>query len=404
MAVLVSVGLATSYANARRLVRLSDGTLYCVYHRTEAARWQIYVKKSTDNGSTWTDETRISTYAGMESYHQTSPSIAVDSSNNLHVVWHGYATGFTSDYQIWYNTYDGGVWAGPVRISDYPNMASDHQRYPSIAVDGSDNLHVVWDGQATGFTANNQIWCNTYDGAWAGPVRISDYAGMEAYEQSHAGIAVDSNGYLHVVWIGKATGFTSDNQIWYNTYDGAWAGPVRISDYAGMESQSQGYPSIAIDSNDYIHVVWYGKATGFLAHSQIWYNKYSGAWAGPVRISTYLGMDSSFDQQFPSIAVDASNAVHVVWYGMATGYAGTDRVWYAKYVTSWPTPECLQTMGTDLIHPNLRWSRYPSSNRPAAGVDYVFFDLTNIYWDKKDDPFPVGGMRGLNPAFAVLIS
>ncbi|GAH33666.1 unnamed protein product, partial [marine sediment metagenome] len=306
------------------------------------------------------------------------------------------ATGFTTRTQVWYNTYNGSSWAGPVRISDYAGMGGQHQRYCSIAVDGSDNLHVVWDGQATGFITGNQIWYNKYSGgAWAGPDRISDYAGMQSYDQLQAGIAVDSNDDLHVVWGGKAT--ATNNQIWYNKYNGSWAGPVRISDYTGMENHPQGGPAIAIDSNDYIHVVWYGLATGFISHSQIWYNKYDSAWIGPVRISTYLGMDVSFDQNFPSVAADATNAVHIVWYGKATGYTGTDRIWYAKYVTSWSTPEVLQTMGTDLSSPNLRWSRYPSSNIPAAGADYVFFDGTNIYWDLKDKPFPAG-MRGLNPA------
>ena len=213
MAVLVSAAVGLTYANQRKLVRLSDGTLYCVYHRTEAARWQIYVKKSVDNGSTWTDETRISTYAGMDLNHQMTSSIAVDSSDNLHVVWHGYATGFTTRTQIWYNKYDGSSWAGPVRISDYAGMGGQHQRYPSIAVDGSDNLHVVWDGQATGYLTGNQIWYNKYSGgAWAGPDRISDYAGMQSYDQLQAGIAVDSNDYLHVVWAGRSTGHVTNSQ------------------------------------------------------------------------------------------------------------------------------------------------------------------------------------------------
>jgi len=402
MAVLVSVGLSTFYANGRRLVRLSDGTLYCVYFKMGVSRWQIYVKKSTDDGATWTDETRISTYAGMDGYHQMVPSIAIDSSDNLHVVWQGKATGFTSQNQIWYNKYTGGAWAGPVRISDFAGMSTKGQRYPSIAVDSSDNLHVVWDGMATGFITDYQIWYNKYSGAWAGPVRISDYAGMELYEQAQAGIAIDSNGYLHVVWHGKATGFTTQFQIWYNKYSGAWAGPVRISDYAGMTGQPNGSSSIAVDSNDYIHVVWQGKAVGFHVHTWIWYNKYDGAWAGPVRISTYDGMGVTFDQYYPSVAVDAFNAVHVLWYGKATGYGGTNRVWYAKYVTSWDTPECLQTMGTDLSHPNLRWSRYPPSNIPYAGVDYVFFEVGgNIYWDKKDNPFVAASTVTTNQATAV---
>ena len=400
MATLVSVGLPTYYANGRRLVRLSDGALYCVYHRANGA-WQIYVKKSTDDGITWTDETRISTYAGMATVTQAVPSIAVDSSDHLHVVWHGFATGFTARYQVWYNTYNGSSWAGPVRISDYAGMQSDHQRYPSIAVDGSDNLHVVWDGEGTGFTTDNQIWYNKYDGSWAGPVRISDYAGMDNYTQGQPAVAIDSHDYIHVAWYGMATGFTFDNQIWYNKYDGSWAGPVRISDYAGMTGEPQDAPSIAVDSNDYIHVAWEGGAFG-LINSQIWYNKYDGSWAGTVRISDYDGMDS-YSQDNPSITVDATDGVHVAWFGKATGYTATNVLWYNKYVAAWAGPEVIQTPG-EMSSPNLRGSRYPSSNIPSISVDYVFTEAgVNIYWDEEALPAPTG-MAGLNPALVELVA
>ncbi|MBA7712474.1 hypothetical protein ES703_121451 [subsurface metagenome] len=332
----------------------------------------------------------------MESNTQAIPSIAVDSSDHLHVVWYGKATGFTAEYQVWYNKYDGS-WADPVRISDYAGMQSYSQRYPSIAVDGSDNLHVVWDGMATGFTADAQIWYAKYTDSWSEPIRISTLAGMEDYEQLQPAIAVDSNDYIHVIWDGGAV----YSKIRYAKYDGAWAEPIILSTYDGMTAHSQGGASIAIDSNDYVHVVWDGQATGFTSGDQIWYNKYDGSWAGPVRISDYAGM-GSYGQSYPSIAVDASNAVHVLWHGKATGYIDFEKIWRAKYVTSWGTPELLQDMESDLSHPNLRWSRYPSSNIPYAGVDYVFFEGTNLYWDEKDKPFPVG-MRGLNPAFIEML-
>ncbi|GAI93689.1 unnamed protein product, partial [marine sediment metagenome] len=201
---------------------------------------------------------------------------------------------------------------------------------------------------------------------------------MENYDHVQAAVAIDSNDYIHVVWQGGAV----YGKVWYNKYDGAWAGPVIISTYDSMAAHSQSGVSIAIDSNDYVHAVWHGRATAHI-YDQIWYNKYDGAWAGPVIISDYAGMGSN-PQGSCSIAVDATNAVHVLWHGKATGYIDFDKIWRAKYVTSWGTPELLQDMEIDLTAPNLRWSRYPSSNIPYAGVDYVFLDGTNIYWDKKD--------------------
>ncbi|MBA7575789.1 hypothetical protein ES708_17625 [subsurface metagenome] len=386
---------ATSYPSQRKVVRLPDGTLYAAYYKLveylTISNYKIYVKKSNDNGLTWaTEETKISTAPGMENYHQLYPSIAVDSNNNLHVVWHGRATGYTTYYQIWYAKFDGNSWSTPVRISTYSGMEGYHQSNPSIAVGLDNNLHVVWYGCATGYTTYYQIWYAKFDGnSWSTPVRISTYNGMATNSQYYPAIVVDSSNYLHVVWNGMATGYTTVDQIWYNKYTTSWAGPVRISDYSGMENSSNYRPSIVVDSNDYLHVVWAGQATGYTV-DQIWYNKYTTSWAGPVRISDYSGMES-YHQFRPSMTVDSFNNLHVIWYGMATGYTDYTKIWYAKYITSWITPECLQATGQNR-HPVARWSRYPSCNIPYAGVDYVFTEGTatpwEVYSDKKGDPFP----------------
>jgi len=362
---------ATQINNQRKLVRTSDGTLYCVYIRQLNGHYQIYVKKSMDNGETWTDETRISTYSGMENYDQYSPCIAVDSNDNLHVVWYGNADGFTDYFQIWYAKYDG-IWHTPVRISTYTGMENLVQAFPCIAVDSNDNLHVVWHGKATGYTYN-QVWYAKYDGIWHTPVRISTYPGMENAPEEVPCIAVDSNDNLHVVWNGRATGYTYA-QIWYAKYDGIWHTPVRISTYTGMENYDQYNPCIAVDSNDNLHVVWNGGAIGYTSYIQIWYAKYDGIWHTPVRISTYTGMEN-YNQYRPSIAVDSNDNLHVVWYGKATGYTDYDKVWYAKYDGSWETPECLQPTGQNR-YPNIRWSRYPASNQVTNRLDYVFTEGT----------------------------
>lgn len=373
---------ATAFSTQRKLVRTSDGTLYAVYHKQLATQHQIYVAKSVNGGATWTNATRISTYAGMESYYQWAASIAVDSNDHLHVVWIGRATGYTTHIQVWYAKYTTS-WAAPVRISTYDGMDSYHQNEPSITIDSNNYLHVVWVGPATGYESYNQVWYAKYDTSWATPIRISTYAGMESHNQLTASIAVDNNNNLHVVWAGTATGYAGANQIWYAKYTTSWATPIRISTYAGMQSCHQYLPTIAVDSSNYLHVVWHGYVTTYVPYYHIWYAKYDTSWTTPVYISTYAGMES-YHQSFPSIAVDSNNYLHVVWHGKATGYTDYDKVWYARYDTSWINPTVLQATGQN-IYPNFRWSRYPTSNQVTTRLDYVFTNGTtspcNIMFD-----------------------
>jgi len=117
---------------------------------------------------------------------------------------------------------------------------------------------------------------------------------------------------------------------------------VRISNYEGMAGTYQWYPCISVDSQNHLHVVWQGKATGFTEY-QIWYVKYDGSWGNTVRISTFAGMENE-PQYTPSIIADEDDNLYVLWQGRATGYMSVRPIWYAEFA-SWSIPEVLQPIG-----------------------------------------------------------
>jgi hypothetical protein len=141
---------------------------------------------------------------------------------------------------------------------------------------------------------------------------------------------------------------------------------------------------MAVDTNDYVYVVWYGCDATYTTFYQIWYTKYTGSWSTPLRISTYNGMNS-YSQGDASIAVDTNNNPHVLWEGKATGYTNYLKIWYASYNGSWSTPECRQPTG-QWMSVGTRWSRYPSSNIPTT-VDYVATEGTSPYTVYYDTTF-----------------
>ena len=67
-----------------RIARDSNGYLYTVYNHYNGTNWgDIYIARSTDNGKTWTNYLLYQN----TSHAQYAPVIAIDSSNNIFIVW-----------------------------------------------------------------------------------------------------------------------------------------------------------------------------------------------------------------------------------------------------------------------------------------------------------------------------
>lgn len=347
----------TGTAGARKLMSMNDGTLYIVYTQSLNDKLQIFVMKSVDDGATWTDETRISTYATMDVNDQNTPCIAVDSDDHLHVLWSGTTTDSGVYPQLWYSEYNIS-WSAPIYLT--PDAGNLGKYHPSLAIDSNDVLQIVtWGPPGAG--QPSQIYYVNYTSSWGSLLIISTYAGMVDNDQAYPTIEIDGNNYLHVAWRGEATGYT-ENQVWYRRYTTEWGTVFRISSHTAMSSYWQDGSTIAIDSDNYVHVSWTGKAVDFTGFNQVWYRRYTTEWEAITRISTYTNMDD-YHQYVPSIGVNTNDSIHVLWHGKATGFTNYDKVWHVLYNGTWQTPECLQPTGQNKA-PNIRWSRWPEVQPP----------------------------------------
>jgi hypothetical protein len=148
---------------------------------------EVYYKRSTDGGSTWSASQRLTWSSTSSAY----PEVGVDSWDWLHVVWQGSASGNTE--ALYRKSTNGGTtWTASRRLS----WTSGVSFTPMIAVDSSDNLHVVWSDDTPG---NFEIYYKkSTDGGenWTANERLtwtSDYSWNPA-------VAVDALGDVHVVW------------------------------------------------------------------------------------------------------------------------------------------------------------------------------------------------------------
>jgi hypothetical protein len=133
---------------------------------------EVYYKKSTDAGATWTAGRRLTWSAHYSCY----PRIAVDSPGNLHMVFGGWVDGGMNEVFYKKSTDAGVTWTSPQRLTW---TAADTYK-PVIAVGSSGNLHVVWYDETPG---NYEIYYrkSTNAGAsWTASQRLT-YNGGDSY-------------------------------------------------------------------------------------------------------------------------------------------------------------------------------------------------------------------------------
>jgi len=210
-----------------------------------------------------------------------TPAIVIDNSNNIHVVWVDTTEGiWGNDTEIMYSSYTEGVgWSNATVISDDITHWNDGDSLnPAIVVDNSNVIHVVWDDNSEGIwthlTDDKEILYTNYTNGlgWSNASVISDGLNgiyWNTKSSNFPGITIDSLENLHLVWQDYTEGdWGTDLEIMYSnyTYGLGWSNATVISDgYNGIywNDGDSFFPSIAVNSSGGIHVVWMETTNGF---------------------------------------------------------------------------------------------------------------------------------------------
>ena len=247
----------------------------------------IYYAKC--DGSSWSRPINISHTDGVKNI-KNPVAIVLDSFNSLHVVWTDYSTN-PNNGEIYYIKWDEFSWSSPINIS---SNSGDSQS-PRIAIDSSNNLHIVWFDNSSG---GYKLFYRKHNGvSWLGTEQISHN------ETRWADIAVDSLNSAHVVWQGANLDIDPDYEIYYRKWDGSWQTEINVSKTLGATSY---IPRITIDLTGNLHVVWYDYTPG---NYDIYYAKFNGSsWSPNTNIT-----NSTDHSEEPRIAIDSLEYPHVVW-------------------------------------------------------------------------------------------
>ena len=296
-------------------------------------------------------------------------SIVADSNSELHIAYHDATSG-----HLKYASNTGGSW------NHYPidNGAGQYiGRYTSIDVDSNDNVHISY--------GNLNSWDLKYATNVAGSWSRStiDDGGSNGQAGMYSSLEIDSNDVIHVsywarnmdlkhatksaasggTWSdytvewGSITGewtsiaLDSNNKPWISYVSETWD-RLELAHKSGSSTTTWGDSvvdsggsgeidngtSIAIDSNDAKHIVYYDDENGDLKYADK--NTHTNLWQNNV-------VDSSGDVgKFPSLAIDSQDNLHVAYYDN-----GNQKLKYAHHNgTSWSTTTLDESGG---MHPSL---------------------------------------------------
>ena len=256
-------------------------------------RLEIWCRNSTDGGSSWNPEVRLTNVYGMS----VSPSITTLGAA-VHVVWLDYRDGPTG--QVYYKRRVGGAWSQDTALT----AQTDTLDYPTVACDSAGRVFVAWWKARNG---KGELWFKRYNGVfWDPGVRLSQDTISYPALSNLPSMAVKGNGEIHLFWNG------GDDEIYYkHSSDGgaAWGSDVRLT----YDPAEKLWPSGGAGPGNRVQVAWADARTNPV-FGDIYFKESSDGgqtWSSDTQLTA--DDPSSAGSVCPTLAVDPTGRLHVVW-------------------------------------------------------------------------------------------
>jgi hypothetical protein len=346
----------TGYTGQRSVAVDGEGSVYVAWLDQRNVPYQIWYRRYDAGTGTWQAETLLTTRTA----NCLQPSLACDSSGNVHLAWHISSSSGTG---IWAKRYNVGThhWRADTLIDS--TTTSYPQQYPSVAcVPGTGDVAIAWYGSPdTGMFA--QVFLKERHPAtgWDSAMQVSQTSVIH----DQVSVAAGRNGDLAVVWVGKDFGGDYNQVCCRRRVAGTWQGIELVSDIPLALSQYA--PSVAFDPEGAVHFVWYGRTLTNAYFSVFHRLRGGGGWSG---IDSFGGTPQ-YQQQYPSIACDGAGRCHTVWCSQAG--ASNFQLAYCQRDTNgiWSTPRVLTGLDSvDVSHPSIACDA-------DSGVHVVWYDASS---------------------------
>jgi N-acetylneuraminic acid mutarotase len=258
------------------ITQAADGTLWVVWYSSRSGNWDIWYKKSSDGGATWSAEVQLTTDPNGD----LAPTITQAADGKLWAVWE-------RDGRLWYRTSsDGGsTWSAEAQIDSnccYYN--------PSLVCAGDGTLWLAGER----YDADIWYWTSADNGAsWSTPTQFTRYVAGD-WEPSLASLA---DGHVGIAWHSER-----GQQWWSNVWYGIFGvrEDINPSPFVGWIWHEPNWPdatnavTISVDAQDEspglnVELVW--SKDGVPQSDLIMYDDgtHGDATAGDNRYSVQIG-------------------------------------------------------------------------------------------------------------------
>lgn len=275
--------------------------IHMVWEEDISGHDEIFYKKSTDGGVTWSVPKRL-TWMPLNSW---DPDIVIDLLYNIHIVWVDYASSYANIYYK-KSTDVGETWSSPKRLTWTMGNTFD----PEIVADRNGVIYIFWPKNNTPSDPNYDIYYKkSTDGGetWSALQRLTWNSGGSTSPV----VAVIPYEELHVVWQDSTPGLT---EIFYksSTNGGTNWGPTKRLTWNGEAY----HPDICEENGD-LHLIWYNYPTPGVYPDIFYKMKENGSssWSALDKLTWTAG-----NSMYPRITqLGLANKIYAVWHDDLSG-------------------------------------------------------------------------------------
>ena len=256
---------------------------------------------------TWSEPTSLS----PESYNDAYRQYLGYYKGVLHVAWkdHSDILNSNSDWDIFYKYKPSGEnWSRPVLVSTESTGVCS---CPAIYVDSQNIIHLTWADTTPlkGSGVDSDIFYThkaPNDDSWAPIELVSKGSNFDSLGPS---IVVDNNLTVHIVWYEKNSKGSRDILYSYRSH-GIWTDAEIVSENCTGNSV---IPKISVDSRNNIHIIWNDNSNLFnngRDYDIFYREKYAnGGWSSIELVSK----TSVSNCKWPTMYIDNYDNIHVAW-------------------------------------------------------------------------------------------